>query len=455
MQKQAVTLKRSLGLWQIVLLGVGYMTPMVVFDTFGIASEMTHGHVPTAYILALAAMLLTAVSYQKMIQVFPTAGSAYTYTQRTINCHLGFLIGWAALMDYLFLPMVNALIFKIYLSAFFPGVPSWMWIVGFVAFVTALNLRDINFTANFNMFLVFFQIAIIAMFVAIAVRALLHGMGTGEIISMKPFYSAGLDSSWLIAGATLMCFSYLGFDAVAMLSEETASPKKTIPKAIFLTALFGGILFTFASYFIQLVFPTVASFKDPESSSPEIAMKIGGTIVQMIFLAGGIAGTVSSGVSSHASVARLLYAMGRDNILPKNVFGYVHPKFRTPWINILLVGFISLTAMFFSLGMATSFINFGALIAFTFVHLSVIVHYVFRHKMHRSAKGFFSYVIMPLIGAAFIGVLWLNLERNSFLLGITWAVIGFAYLVYITKGFKVNPAVIDFSAQEEVQTQTL
>ncbi|WP_018662012.1 APC family permease [Heyndrickxia acidiproducens] len=455
MEKQAVTLKRSLSLWQIVLLGVGYMTPMVVFDTFGITSEMTHGHVPAAYILALAALLLTAASYQKMIQVFPTAGSAYTYTQHAINRHLGFMVGWAALMDYLFLPMVNALIFKIYLSAFFPAVPSWIWVLEFVVLITVLNLRSVNFTANFNTFLVVFQIAIISMFVFISARALLHGKGTGELFSVHPFYSSGMDPSLLVAGSAVLCFSYLGFDAVAMLSEETKNPKKTIPKAIFITALLGGVLFTAASYFAQSVFPTVANFKDPQASSPEIAMKIGGTAVQMIFLSGGIAGVVASGVSSHASVARLLYAMGRDNILPKKVFAYVHPKFRTPWFNILLVGFISLSAMFFSLGTATSFINFGALVAFTFVNLSVIAHYAFRKKRHRTAKGFFSYVIMPAIGAAFIGVLWLNLERNSFLLGITWAVIGFVYLVFITKGFKVSPAVIDFPAEDDVRTQTL
>jgi len=177
MKHETVTLKRSLKLWQIVLMGIGYMTPMVVFDTFGIASDMTNGHVPTSYIIALVGMLLTAVSYKKMIQVFPNAGSAYTYTQKTINPHLGFLVGWSALMDYLFLPMVNALIFQIYLSSIFPSVPSWIWVVSFVIIVTLLNLRSVNFTANFNTFLVIFQMTILVLFVAVSIKALLGGMG--------------------------------------------------------------------------------------------------------------------------------------------------------------------------------------------------------------------------------------------------------------------------------------
>jgi len=452
MNKESATLKRSLKLWQIVLMGIGYMTPMVVFDTFGIASETTGGHVPTAYILALIAMLLTVESYRKMIQIFPNAGSAYTYTQRTINRHIGFLVGWCALMDYLFLPMVNALIFEIYLSAFFPNIPAWIWVVVFVAFITLLNLRSVDFTANSNTFLVFFQVAIVVLFIAEACKALLNGAGTGKIISLQPFLSEGMDPSLLISGATLLCFSYLGFDAVAMLSEETEHPKRTIPRAMFLTALIGGILFIVASYFIQSVFPSAADFHDPEASSPEIAMMIGGTIFQTIFLAGGIAGTLSSGMSSHASVSRLLYAMGRDNLLPKKFFGYIHPKFRTPSFNVILVGVISLTAMFFNLATATSFINFGALIAFTFVNLSVISYYIFQKRMHKTVKGFFNYILMPSIGAVVIGLLWFNLEKNSLILGLCWAAAGFLYLIYITKGFKVNPMTVDFTQNEEVKT---
>lgn len=164
MPAERIELRRSLKLSHIVLMGIGYMTPMVVFDTFGIASEATAGHVPTAYILALVAMLLTALSYKQMIQVYPTAGSAYTYTQKSINSHLGFLVGWAALMDYLFLPMVNALIFQIYLSSIFPAVSEWIWVAGFVMVVTFFNLMSINSTANFNTFLVILQGTIILLF---------------------------------------------------------------------------------------------------------------------------------------------------------------------------------------------------------------------------------------------------------------------------------------------------
>ncbi|WP_257350295.1 APC family permease [Pseudalkalibacillus decolorationis] len=428
-------LSRSLKLWQIIMLGIGYMTPMVVFDTFGIVSEQTGGHVPMAYILAIVAMLFTAASYGKMVKAFPVAGSAYTYTQKTMNPNLGFLVGWSSLLDYLFLPMINTLLTRIYLSALFPEVPSWIWVIGFVLLVTIINMISVNITANFNTFLVMFQMLVITIFIILVIKGLIQGEGTGEIATIQPFFQPDMQLSTLIAGATVLCFSFLGFDAVTTLSEETQNPTKTIPRAIFLTALIGGILFILASYFTQSFFPDVSRFNDPEAASPEIALFVGGKLFQAVFLAGTFTGTLASGLASHASVSRLLYVMGRDNVIPQKFFGYIHPRFRTPIYNVLFVGGISLSAIFFDLVTATSLINFGALIAFTFVNLCVIVHYVVREKRHKTVKGFFIYLLAPVIGALSVAVLWFNLDSSSLTLGLVWAAVGLGYLLYRTKMF--------------------
>jgi putrescine importer len=301
-----VELKRSLKLWSIVFLGIGYMTPMVVFDTFGIVAEKTNGHVPTAYILALVAMLFTAMSYGKMVKVYPVSGSAYTYTQKTINSNLGFLVGWSSLLDYLFLPMINAVLTKIYLSALFPSIPSWLFIVGFVGVVTFINLFSVNATANFNNALVTFQILVIIIFIILVVTGLSRGEGTGSFFSIQPFFQPDMQLSSLISGATILCFSFLGFDAVTTMAEETANPTGTIPRAIFLTALVGGVLFIGASYFTQSYFPDISRFSDPEATSPEIALYVGGKLFQAFFLAGTVTGTLASGLSSHASIPTIV-----------------------------------------------------------------------------------------------------------------------------------------------------
>ncbi|GLX70666.1 APC family permease [Paenibacillus glycanilyticus] len=443
------TLKRTLGLWSIVMLGLGYMAPMALFDTFGIVSGSTDGHVPVAYAIALVAMLFTAFSYGRMVKVFPSAGSAYTYTQKTMNPHLGFLVGWSSLLDYLLLPMVNALLSQIYLSAIFPEVPPWIWVVAFVLIITCANIWSLTSIAKFNTLLVLYQVLIVVIFIILAVRELMNGEGYGSVLASGPLYNSDMRISSLVIGATVLCFSFLGFDAVTTYSEETPNPSSTIPKAIFLTALIGGLLFIIGSYFAQALFPDVTSFNDPDAASPEIALYVGGKIFQLFFLAASLASTVASGLSSHASVSRLLYVMGRDNVLPSKLFGYVHPRLRTPVLNIIIVGLLAMTAVFFNLETASSFISFGALIAFTFVNLSVIVHYAWRKKMYSTVTGFFSHIVIPTIGAVFVFILWFNLERNSFMLGLSWAALGIIYLLFVTKGFRVRPGNIQFEEAGE------
>ncbi|SQC90818.1 Putrescine importer PuuP [Cedecea neteri] len=163
-------LRKSLKLWQVVVMGLAYLTPMSVFDTFGIVSGISDGHVPASYLLALAGVLFTAISYGKLVRQFPQAGSAYTYAQKAISPHVGFMVGWSSLLDYLFLPMINVLLAKIYLSALFPEVPPWIWVVGFVCILTAANLKSVNLVANFNTLFVLVQVAIMVVFIILVVQ---------------------------------------------------------------------------------------------------------------------------------------------------------------------------------------------------------------------------------------------------------------------------------------------
>jgi putrescine importer len=447
-----VSLKRSLGLWAIVGLGLGYMTPTIVFDTFGIVSKGTNGVVPLAYLTALAVMLFTAISYGKMVQVFPSAGSAYTYTRETMNPHLGFIVGWAALLDYILLPMVNALIIRIYMVSVFPNIPAWIWVVGYVAIVTAINVWSMGKTSSLNSLLVIFELVLIVAFIVLAFVKLSHGMGQGTILTTEPLFHSNVHLGSILTGATVVCFSFIGFDAVTMYAEE-AIDQKIMPKAIMLTVLIGGAIFFVAGYFTQALFPTVSNFKVTDDTLPEIGLYVGGTLFKLIFLAGAFAATVASGLASHASVSRLLYVMGRNGVLPKKLFGYVHPKFRTPTFNVILVGAVSLLAIAPSLELISSVINFGALIAFTFVNLSVIAHFVFRQKKYKTKKEIFSYLIMPIIGAGLTGILWYNLHADALIGGIVWIVMGFIFMLFQTKFFQVKIA--DLAIDEADRTSSL
>ncbi|HEH9425990.1 TPA: APC family permease [Aeromonas sobria] len=437
MAAQQVGLKKTLKLWQVVVMGLAYLTPMAVFDTFGIVTEITEGHVPTAYLFALIGMLFTALSYGHLVRKFPSAGSAYTYAQKVFHPYVGFMVGWTSLLDYMFMPMINMLLAKIYLGALFPEVEPWTYIFGLAVVMTALNLRGIKLVANFNSLIVVMQFAIITLFIGLIAWGVHNGEGLGTLASNRPFFSEQIHISPVLMGASILCLSFLGFDAISTLSEETSDADRVIPRAIVLTALIGGVLFVSTSYFLQLYFPDISRFQHPDAVLPEIALYVGGKLFQSVVLVCTTVAVLASGLASHAGVSRLLYVMGRDRALPARFFGYIHPKWQTPAFNVLLVGLLALSAVSLDLEMALALINFGALVAFTFVNLAVIAHFYVKLGRNKTLKDHLMYLLLPLCGAACIGVLWLNLEPSSFELGLIWAALGAIYLFLRLTVFRI------------------
>jgi amino acid transporter len=432
---EPVSLERTLRGGAVVLFGLAYMAPLIVLGTFGVLAQTTNGAVPSAYLVALVGMVFTALSYGRMAAVFPVAGSSYTYTRRTIDSRVGFLVGWATLLDYFFLPMVIWLIGASYLSAQFPGIPGWTWILGFIVLTTAINVVGIQVAANANLFLMIFQILVLVVFVLLSIRHVFGTAGASGLVSGRPFTGVEPSLPGISAGAAVAAYSFLGFDAVTTLTEETVNPVRTIPRAILLTTLLGGGIFILVSYTTQLVHPG-GEFRDVDTASFEIAKVIGGDLFASVFVAGLVVTQFAAGIAAQASASRLLFAMGRDSVFPKKIFGFVHPRFHTPAVNILLTGVVGFSALGLDVETSTSFINFGAFTAFTFVNLSLIAHILRERKRHDRKTGVFG-LLAPTIGA---GVdLWLltSLDTRALVIGLSWLAIGIAYLMYLTRFFRV------------------
>lgn len=430
-------LRRTLGLPSVLLFGLAYMAPLIVYGTYGVLAKASGDTAALAYLFALVAIVFTALSYGKLARLHPVAGSAYTYTRSAFNAHLGFLIGWATLLDYFFLPMVIWLIGAAYLNAAWPNVPAWVWILSFIVLTSALNIVGIELAARFNIVLMAIQLVIVVLFVALCWHYAAALAGPGGIALVEPLFKPQVPFAATMAGAAIAAYSYLGFDAVSTLTEETIDPKKTMPRAILWIALIGGAIFVVAAYTMQLAHPGV-EFKDTDSAAFEVAKMIGGDLFVTVFLAGLILAQFASGISAQASVGRLLYAMGRDDILPKRVFGYIHPKFHTPAINIAFAGVVGLVALTLDVATSTSFINFGAFLAFTAVNLCVVRFYL-AGRLGEQRTGRIGGVVFPLLGA--LADLWLlaSLEKTALVLGAIWFVIGFGYLCWITRLFRRPP----------------
>lgn len=431
------TLARTLRLPSLVLFGLAYLTPLIVLGIFGVIAGETGGASASAYLIALLAMLFTANSYGRMAKAFPVAGSAYTYVRRTIDGRVGFLVGWAIMLDYLFLPMVIWLIGGSYLQAQFPGIPMPVWILGFILITSILNIIGIKVADRANLVLMTFQILVIAIFVALSVADVLRGQGATGLVSAAPFLGTDAGFAGIAGGAAIAAYSFLGFDAVTTLTEETIEPRRTVPKAILLVALIGGGIFVLVSYVTQLVHPG-GVFANGDAAAAEIALRIGGNVFGAVFLAALVIAQFTSGLAAQAAGSRLLYAMGRDGVLPRRVFGVVSARLHTPVFSVLAIAVVGLIAMFMDVATSTSFINFGAFVAFIMVNLSVVVYWV-RERRAGERLNPLLYVVAPVIGMLVIAVLLSQLDSHAITLGAIWLGVGMVVLGFVTRGFRRQP----------------
>jgi putrescine importer len=433
-------LNRILGVPGLVLFGLVYMVPLTVFTTYGIAVQISGGRLAVAYAVTLAAMAFTALSYARMAAIQPVAGSAYAYSQKAFGAPAGFLAGWSLLLDYLFLPMLTYLVIGIYLNAEFPSVPLWVFIVAAIAFVTVLNIIGIVSVTRVNFVVAAAQAVFIVVFVALGVRSL---SGNGAIDLLAPFQGDGSASglSPILSAAAVLCLSFLGFDAVSTLSEEAKDPTRTVPRAIMIVTLSLGALFIALAYLSQIFLPDNA-FSSVDTASLDVMTTAGGQFLANLFTAIYITAAIGAAMTAQASVARILFAMGRDGVLPKRIFGRLLARFATPVNAIVIVAVVSLYAIWVDLTLIVSVVSFGALVAFSVVNLTVIKTY-FIDSSDKSAGRALKYVVLPGVGFGLTVWLWTSLSGTAFKVGLIWLAIGFVWLLIVTRGFQRPTPVFD------------
>ncbi|MEF3322907.1 APC family permease [Gulosibacter sp. GYB002] len=428
----APPLRRVLGLTSTVTFGLAYMLPLTVFTTLGIANVLSSGNLVAAYLITLLAMLFTAFSYATMVRRFPTAGSAYTFARKSFGSPVGFLTGWALMLDYLLLPMLTYLVIGIYLNAAFPAVPQWVFFVGSLLLVTSLNILGIRLLTNVNIALLALQFIFIAVFIFLTFANL---NGTPLPSLQEVFLNDQANFTAIVSASALLCFSFLGFDAVSTLAEETREPEKTLPRAVILVTTLAGVLFMILAAVSNIAFPDYTSYTSEDAASLDVIAAAGGQALTAFFTAAYVAGCFASVLASQATVSRILLTMGRDRLLPKRIFGLVHKKFQTPVGAILVAAAISFLGLLLDLTTLSTLVSFGALSAFTIVNLSVIKYLLIDQKK-RGTAAILKYGVAPLIGVLLTAWLWTSLSLDALLLGIAWIGVGVLYLAVLTRGFR-------------------
>src|SRR5690348_11095053 len=243
-------LRRTLSLWDLIFYGIVLIQPIAPVPLYGVAQKLSDGHFVTIILIALFAMLITAVSYGRMGALYPTAGSAYTYVGRGLNPHLGFLAGWAMILDYLLQPLINTVWISTALhERYVPQVPYIVWAALIAGIITMLNLAGVRSSVRANKILLFFMSAVVVFFIVLAARFLFHTQGWSGLFSIQPFYDPKTFNSHRIWTATsFAALTYIGFDGVTTLAEDVENPKRNVLLAVVLTCVFAGVVSCFEAY---------------------------------------------------------------------------------------------------------------------------------------------------------------------------------------------------------------
>jgi putrescine importer len=447
----AIRLRRVLTLWDLIFYGMVLIQPTAPIPLFGVAQKLSNGHTVTTILIAMLAMVITAVSYGRMAAIYPSAGSAYTYVGRTINPHLGFLIGWAMLLDYVLQPLLNVIWISVSLqSRYIPRVPFAVIALIVAVFVTALNLIGIKSSARANKLLLAAMCIVIAAFFVIGVHYLFDTAGWGGLFAAAPFYTPSTFNFRHIWGATsFAALTYIGFDGITTLSEDVENPKRNVLLATVLVCVLTGLLSGAEVYLGQRIWPDWHLFPNLETAFIDVCHKIGGGVLAQSMASILLLAALGSALTGGLGAARLLFGMGRDGVLPRRFFAHVNQETNTPSFNILLiggvayVGAVSLNMIGNAYEHAGELLNFGAFLAFMGVNLSAFWHFALLRKA--GSRRVLADIVLPLIGFVFCGSIWLNLNVVAKIVGGAWFVIGLTYLAITTRMFKKAPKAIDFS----------
>ena len=441
-----VKLRRVLGLFDLIIIGIVITQPIAPMGIYGVISNEARGHVVTTILIAMVAMLFTAISYGKMARAYPSAGSAYTYVGQEIRPSLGYVTGWAMVMDYILNPLICTIICSKLTQNILPFMPYWLLAIGFAGAFTLLNLRGVKTSARINDVLAAGMSIVVVIFFVFVTRFVwgLHEYGAGFF--SQPFYNpATFSFGGVFRGTSIAVLTYIGFDAISTFSEEVENPRRNIMLATVLVCVITGILASLEVYAAQLVWgskPFPANMV--ESAFPLVARQAGGYFLFHLINFTILIANVGSGMGSQLGAARLLYGMGRSDGIPKRFFGFLDPKNHVPRNNVIFVGAIALAGAFLiNYDQGAELLNFGALLAFMGVNAAAFVRYFLRAK----EKNWMDFV-SPVLGFFICLFIWRNLSSKAMLLGAVWMAVGIAYGAVKTKGFQADLVKFDIPADE-------
>ncbi|MDX2059771.1 MAG: amino acid permease [Gemmatimonadales bacterium] len=413
-------LKRVLGPFSLTLLGIGAIIGTGIFVLTGtVAAQNAGPAVVLSFVLAGVASIFAALCYAEFAALVPIAGSAYTYGYATLGELFAWIIGWDLVLEYALSATTVAIGWSGYVVSFLGhiGIPIPAQLsaaagtevtladgstvtavfnlpaVVIVILVTALLVRGMKESARVNDVIVFVKVAVVLLFILFAWRAI-DPANWHPFIPANTGHRENFGPSGIIAGAGIVFFAYIGFDAVSTAAQEAKNPQRDMPIGIIASLLICTVLYIIVSAIATGVVPYgELNVPDPIAKVADAAGL--GWMTRVIEL-GAIAGLSSVILVQLMGQARVFWSMANDGLLPP-IVNRIHPKFRTPWITQIVLGvLVALPAGFLSVREAASLVSIGTLLAFAIVCSAVLVLRRREPGLHRPFKTPLVWLVAPL-----------------------------------------------------------
>jgi len=457
-QSGSNTLKRSLGGFNLIAIGIGVIIGAGLFSLTGIAAANNAGPaVILSFILAAVGCAFSALCYAEMASMVPVAGSAYTYAYATLGELWAWIIGWDLVLEYSVGASTVAISWSRYLVKFlgtynihippqlvaspfekieladhtfvhgFINLPAVLIIVA----ITSIIIRGTKSSALFNAIVVALKVGVVLVFIALGWKYI-HPENYQPFIPANTGEFGSFGWSGILRGAGVVFFVFIGFDIVATMAQETRNPKKNMPIGILGSLIICTILFVLFGY----VMTGMAHYTEFKDNPAPVAVAIAHTPYKGLFLA--VIGAILIGYTSVILVdllgqSRVFYSMSKDGLLPP-VFAQLHQRFATPFkSNIVLCIFISLFAGLVPISVVGEMCSIGTLLAFVMVCLGILI---LRKKQPDIPRAFKTpwVPVVPVLGILTCLVMMFSLPLDTWIRLIVWLLLGF--IVYFGYGKK-------------------
>ena len=459
------SLKRTLGSWNLIALGIGAIIGAGLFvRTAAAAGEAAGAAVTLSFIVAAVGCAFAGLCYAEFAAMIPIAGSAYTYAYTTMGELVAWIIGWALIMEYALGAATVSIAWSEYLNKLLGGAIPYEWshspfeslngvsgIINLPALVilfllTMVLIRGTQESAKLNGIIVFIKVAIVLLFIVLGWQFIKPENHTPFMIPEgTPGHEGFFKWGWggVLGGAAIVFFAFIGFDAVSTAAQEAKNPKRDMPIGILGSLVICTILYILFSHVLTGV-ANWSEFSDPaKGKEASVAYVISTYMSGYSWLATGVTIAILAGFSSVILVmllgqSRVFYTMSKDGLLPK-VFSELHPKYSTPHkSNMILFILVGLFAAFVPGSVAGDLTSFGTLLAFVLVSAGI---WILRVKSPELERPFKTPLVplVPILGIIVCGGMIVALDYTTLKVAAMWMILGIIiYYAYSKNHSKIR-----------------